>query len=1019
MKRFFYAGCLAVGLAGPVLADPSAVYINNGSLITNAPPVVDATNFINNGTFEIGFNIITNVNSSLVGSIVFAQNIYPFDFSDVQFYTNRGVMACDTGFIFNNSPSSVGSPHRSTLFGNANVGQISSGSAFSAFSSTPVLFGGQGLSLATALPLLQVSSTNIVNAGVMSVGINGLLAMDGVDLKLARGTLHVEGFEDFVNSGAFTGTNLSAGALLSGAASFNIGIFDRYWGFGIQTNLLTTANVLLPIPSSPSSNVTNANFTPTSTSFSLFGALAFGFTNKLNDSNFVYQAVLVNTNVGFSTDVKFSGVSGNGFSTPVIQWVSVLTNFSTSTLVTNALYLEDFYGSTPTNYLVTNSFTISGVPQPSPYNFVFNRTFSGFSNLLPGNVSPYPGTMFGLSGFPSVTNVYAAYGVTISGSTAVPDPNLLNASITNVAGRIELSADGSLDLTRATVTGANYLRLNSTNHFVGTTNAQISASALDLNLGTTNGFLTISNLVAPYVPRMSGTVDAYAARWTNTVNGVTNTFHVLIVNAQLAPTSAVALVNFQVRSTNVVISDRLDVTQNFLINAQRLTITSNTPDSQVTSGSVTIESPNILWSPSFPTLQYFTNFGTVSVPNTTYFAGIRSSPYYLSNYTEPYQAFVNHGTITTAGNIIWANYMENTGNGSRTTNNGVVTVNSAVLSSSSGPITVQANTAVLANGSFSATPIGDLSITSGSLSVSNHGLQANGALSLTVTNALTDGGVTSSNFWTVSDGFNLFLKPGTGDLLGTTITSSAPSGLEVTTVWAGEDRGASAAGFSNDAAVGHLILNGGGNGSSFFFGGTNAGAHNAMYVDLLEFQGTATNQSVQGGQLVFSALDIDPSITIYFADAIMNGQDISEKLNGSSGGRAVWVPSYAGFFSGTNLTYPSGHVYTFNRGLVLSQDIDSDGDGTVNFYDPTPIFTPDNIGMTVTITNLPPLTARVTWHSLANSTNFLYYKTVLASTNWQLLTNFVQGPANGVVTISDPVQGSSRYYKVQVDAQQP
>lgn len=1018
MKRFFLASILAAGLGLSAVADPAPVFINNGSLITNAPPPVDALQFINNGTFDIGFNIITNVNSSLVGSIVFAQSIFPFDFSDVLIYTNRGVMACDTGFIFDDAPSTNGIRHRSSLFGNANVGQISSGSAFSAFSSSPVLFGGRGLSLATALPLLQISATNVVNPGNLTVGINGLIAIDGEMLNLNRGTLHVEGFEDFASAGAFTGTNLSSGALLSGAASFNIGIFDRYWGFGNQTNVLTLGSVSLPFPNSPNSNVTNSNFTPTSQSFSLFGAIAFANTNKINDSNFTYQAVLVNTNVGFSTDVRFQ--NGGDFATPVIQWISVVTNNSGSAPVTNALYLEDFYGSTPTNMLVTNTFTVSGTPEPSPYNYVFNRTFSGFTGLPVGNSTPYtPGNLFSSSGMPTVTNVYAAYGVTISASTAIPDPNLSGSSITNVSGRIEVKADRSLDLTRATVTGANYLKLNSTNHFAGTTNAQIVATAMDINLGTTNGFLSVSNLVAPFVARMSGTVDAYSARWTNIVNGVTNRYHVLMVDALLTPTSPVTLVSFQVRSTNVVISDALDVTQNFLINAQRLTITSNTPDSLVTGGSIIIESPDILWSPSFPTLQYFTNFGSLTVPNTTFFAGIRSSPYYSSNFTEPYQAFVNHGTITTAGNSIWANYVENSGTGVQTTNNGVVTTNSAILFSSSGPINVQANTAVLANGAFTATPIGDLSITSGSLSISNHALQANGALTLTVTNSLTDGGVTSSNFWTVGDGFNLFLKPATGDLLGTTLSSTAPAGLEVSTVWAGQDRGATAAGFNNDAALGHLILNGLGNGSSFFFGGTNAAAHNAMYVDLLEFQGTATNQGIQGGQLVFTALDIDPSMTIYFADAIMNGLDVSEKLDGSSGGRAVWVPSYAGFFSGTNITYPSGHVYRFNRGLVLSGDIDSDGDGTVNRFDPTPIFTADNLGLTLTITNLPPKSANITWHTLANSTNFLYFNTSLGSTNWLLLTNFVQGPADGVVTISDPVQGGTRYYKVQVNAQQP
>ena len=58
--------------------------------------------------------------------------------------------------------------------------------------------------------------------------------------------------------------------------------------------------------------------------------------------------------------------------------------------------------------------------------------------------------------------------------------------------------------------------------------------------------------------------------------------------------------------------------------------------------------------------------------------------------------------------------------------------------------------------------------------------------------------------------------------------------------------------------------------------------------------------------------------------------------------------------------------------------------------------------------------------ALYNSTNFLRYKTNLTSTNWVTLTNFVQGPANSRVTVTDPVQtNGGRFYKVEIDPQQP
>jgi hypothetical protein len=1028
MKKLIFSGLLALALARSASAQPSQTWINNGTIITNIPPQIDALNVINNGIFQVSLNGSTSIVSSLIGTLVLNPVIEPYQFSDMLTFTNRGLIASDNGFIFNNAPSGFGVAQRSATFGNANVGSISGGSFSNAFFTSAVIFAGLGVSVNTAVPLVTVSATNVVNTGTLDVGLNGVLTVDGESLNLSRGTMKVESFDDFVDASAFAGFLFSPGFVLSGA-SFNIGIFGNYWGIGNQTNLISFQNVQLPSPFGPSSAVVNSTFNPGLQSVFLNNALAFANAFEINASNFTFQVVFVNTNVGISTQCRF--VPAADFSVPTIQWEAVITNNQGLPPITNDLYLSDYYGAIETNLLVTNNFSINGVPAPSPFNFVFTRQFLGYSNNPVGNIAYTPANatnIFLRTGAFPATNVYAAYGVSLGAVTSLPDPSLPGSTITNTAGRIIVNADKYLDLTRTVINGPNYLSIAATNHFAGSSNATIISPFMDVNVGTTNGSLVITNLVAPYVPRFVGPIDMYAARWTNIVNGITNRFHVLIVNPQLAPVSPPLVLNCALRSTNVVVSDALNINNSLLVNAQSLTIVTNDPFSPTYIGAINIQNPDIFWSSSLPTLQYFTNWGLVTVPNTTYFAGVRTTPYYTTNFTEPYQAFVNHGSIITSGNTVWANYFENKGAGAIITNNLSaaatnttlnVTTNSALLFSSAGPISVQANTAVLANGMFSAVTIGDISITAGSLSISNHVLAASGALSFAATNLFTDTGVASSNFWTAGDGINLFAKPAAGDLLGTTISCTAPVNLEVPSVWAGEDRGASAAGFSNDAAIGHLILNGVGNASGFFFTGTNAAAHNAMYVDLLELQGTAGTNTLQGGELVFSALDIDPSMTIYFADAVANGLDVSEKLNGSSGGRAVWVPGYAGLFSGTNITYPSGRTYRFNRGLVLSQDIDSDGDGIVNAFDPTPIFTADNVGLALTITNLPPKTAKITWHTLANSTNSLFYNNSLASTNWLVLTNFVQGPANGVVTISDPVQGGTRYYKVQVDAPQP
>src|SRR5271154_2080131 len=112
MKRLLLTGSLILALAQAVLAQPASSFINIGT--TNCPPSpvpsVDATNFANFGQMNLALNSIGGVN---FGLIIFFNNALPaFDFSDVIYYTNRGVMSCDTGFLFNTQPSGTGAAHR-------------------------------------------------------------------------------------------------------------------------------------------------------------------------------------------------------------------------------------------------------------------------------------------------------------------------------------------------------------------------------------------------------------------------------------------------------------------------------------------------------------------------------------------------------------------------------------------------------------------------------------------------------------------------------------------------------------------------------------------------------------------------------------------------------------------------------------------------------------------------------------------------------------------------------------------
>jgi len=226
-------------------------------------------------------------------------------------------------------------------------------------------------------------------------------------------------------------------------------------------------------------------------------------------------------------------------------------------------------------------------------------------------------------------------------------------------------------------------------------------------------------------------------------------------------------------------------------------------------------------------------------------------------------------------------------------------------------------------------------------------------------------------------------------------------------VWAGEDRGIVPAGFTNNLALGKLILDGGDR-SLFRF--TGAGTSNALYVDFLELDNYATNISTADSRF----LSIAPNMTIYFANANVP----VSRIDGAANGRLRWVSSFTGPLSSTNITYPSGSNYIFNVALTRSKDLDSDGDGIVNWDDPTPVYVAESAVLSVTLASDPELRVNLTWNALAYSSNYLEFKTTAAAaTNWQILTNFHMGPYTWPVSISDPVNrdGENRVYRLRVD----
>jgi hypothetical protein len=935
-------GLLSLLLAHAALAtDP--LYQNdavlNYTVPGNPPPIIDATNFVNNNSFTVNFSALT-----------FNPEFYePWN---VRNYTNNGFMSANTGFQFDTQTTNV-IPHQ--MAGSFyNAGTISCG----ALASSPFFFSaGQ----------LIAWATNIVNPGTINMGPNTVMQLTGGNVDLSRSTIVMQGLNIFGSTANAVGLD---------------------WGAGTDTN---------------ADWVPGANLTPTTATSSLFLTAKSGFfvnSENLNNStpyfqidgsgtsNVVVRAVFFSDqSANVTHNVYFdANTIGGGFAT--VEWAGSYIDSASGLTLTNYLYLNDDYvlGSS-TNVLIFNgvpdNYTFTGSSAPI---FIGTPTASGF----PAGIIQPPGV---------VTNTYSYVNAQLISTTTATNASQQNPSgaFTNLPGRIYITASRELDLTLADISGPNYLSLTATNlnQFDGSASAVIVSPYSDISLGVANGFLTVTNLLQAALPNWSGAIQAWSGRWIFvSTNGVTNDFRVLLVNSQLAPTTLSQVQHLTLHGTNsVIISDAFNVLSTLSIDAQNLTLTTNGYGNGATSpdGELNLESGAILWSSSLPNLRNLTNNGAIRSQNLIAFG---SPP--PANYL----TFINRGLISDLGATIYANYFENSG----------IFANAGL-----GSFNLQSLTTVLTNGSITAG--GDLAITTGSLLTSNLVLQAGRSLTLQVANLLTEG-VTSGNSWSVggagSAGLNLPIKPLAGDLLGTTISCTAPGpNKQVVNTWAGLDYGASPAGYTNNVAVGVLVLDALGANSTFKFNGT--GTNNALYVDELELLDVATN--FNGSQV--NALNISTNMVIYYAQAMVNGVSVAEKLNHLNNNRLRWVPTYAGHFSSTSIVYPDGTTYAFNAALAQSPDIDSDGDGIVNASDPTPFFVPSQMHLTLTVTNNPAFTVLISWRSIAVATNYVYYKTNLTSAAWFTLTTLTNLVASGSpvtnTVVDHPDPSMPRYYRVRVD----
>lgn len=981
MKQKLLAGisALVVVLSPAALAQPSLLWENWAQVIspsTNFPsaPQIDAITFWNHA-----------------GAVFNVTNTGTYTTSDTLNYTNQGNMSVEPSMDFQTFPSGLGQPRMAANFANLYSG-LGGGTIRCAGS---FYYGGLSGIFYGALSgnaKITINATNIVNSGTIDMSAASLLKLTGKNVDLSRGNLHQQNVQTFFNAGILDSYWNATDDNMGYNPTFyygNIGVSPPHWA--VTRNYQIVARGFPAPPPIPD------RYLP-----SLIGMTPYVYDwGEVNSNRLVQAVFLSNTDRSFVNSVYFTPFQ------VAVQWEWTSTLWPGNTIQTNYLYLTDNFGEVTNIGLVLNGFvnpqSFNPSPTYKPENYFF---FEGFP--YQGAPSATPGMLLGVFDPGNFTNQYTAYEALFTPATALPT-DIAGGTYSNMEGRVEIRADNTLNLNRAQITSLNYLRLDATNHFRGSQGAVITTPFADFNLRSTNGLLAITNLIAPFISHPHGPCDLYSARWTNVNNSITNSYHVLIVESHMTPLTLPEVANLQLVVTNssgdaprdILINDVLTVNQQMLLSARSVTVGRNSPDAFRPAGELNLDNGQIVWSTATPGLEYLTNWGIMTMQNVVYFGGSRSEPPYNGAVDIPYRGFVNHGVITNMGSIIWSDYMQNDG----------------VFDAGLGSIILQScSYADLSGGMFNA-PMGQVTIQAGTLLASNAVIVSGAALELSLTNFVTDGGVSSAsltaNQWSAQNGFSLLNKPATGDLLATTVTNIVAPYAETLNYWAGEDRGRSVSGYQDNCAIGRLVLVAGTN-SAFHFIGT--GVANGLYVDSLELVGNAGARDSAGN---FTAFDIDPNITIYFADALLNGRSIAEKLDGKNGGHLVWVSSYAGAYSSTNLLYPDGKIYSFNRALVQSCNLDSDNDGIPNCSDSTPIWVPGLVQLSISITNQPAGAKVIRWPTLGNSTNTLYYQTSNTSTNWQTLTNFVFGPNNGTAQVLDASTNSTRYYRLRLDPRVP
>ena len=1048
-----------MSLAGTLGAATVPIFIvDSPTVLPDAGlPTINAQAFVNQSSFTVSpFSIFFG------GTFFsFTAGNLPYETFNTQFYTNEaaGTMSGSPGFRF---LTTTGRTRRPALWF-VNEGAITTGSylevkADNIISTGPLDSSGGGL-IRLVGKSMDLNRTRL-RTGQSAFGGIGSGFTDDERREYTNPFGVTDVYWGIGSNGVFSGNGMPTRL---NAANFNLPapstpLHQNQFLFGRR---LATNRVALPKFSFFGTNF----FTPTNFA-------AFAYTNTVDGTAAMVQVVFVRTNSAdghLSADVRFvpgpfafPAAEVDGPAQVVVELKRWDFDPTLDINITNAFYLSDSMAIRTNLSLYRHVFPNTGTRKPNVYQLAGFQPFGWFSGSA-SNIAFTNGLLD--VGYLSnrVEMRYAGYSANLLTNifSALANGFFLSGVIrpTNLAGRVELFSDQlNLDSTRIRSESTVLVR---TKDLLGNKLARlVDAPLVGYDLTSRQPELVISNLALPDVRRLSGTVCAWSGQWRNfqidPVTMATNeiNFHVLFVDHDFQNVVPVNVFEFSAHATNLVIADTVNLfpsgsigfsgpfffadplrNRKLLIDAQSLDVRGSLGFPLGSSWAKT----NVL------RVINFTNSGTVIVPG---------SAKYGTDRPEPYNCIVNSGTNTAAAQLVRTRKFENSG--SFIGSSALVQIDAGIARIEGPPIVVSTNEfpGFFTNVFFSSRgayiqSFSDLQLKAGELSVSNSLLAAGGIdpsgnflfpgrLLLSITNRLVDAGPTnattvipgylsvtdsgpiSRNLWSGA-GFEMRRRPAVGSLLGTWLSTIVPINAQIVHVWPGQDRGAVATGFINNLALGKLTVNTSTNNGRAVF--RSASGRQAMYVDYVELFNDATNFN--------RTIGVDPNMTIYFANANVT----VSKLNGAVGGRFQWVPTFAGPLSTTNLLYPSGASYPFNIALISSLDIDSNNNGIPNALDPYPIdipgeispataprfllasdttVVPPRLSLTLSYKTLPPR-AMLSWEAPGFSENTVEFKNSFGDSDWNVLTNFVNGPSTAPLHIFDPTtSGATRFYRLQI-----